>query len=422
MKNIFKKIFETKQQGNHFLAESFKSYRRPSGAYELWDGDKELNESIRSRMNKIVYEMHLKNPLAKRIIEITRDFAIGDGLKYECEDANVKSLLDKFWNNPLNNMDIEIRRIVYDLGLWGEIVLKVDVNPINGFVTLSYLDPTKIKDVLVRKNDNKDIDSIIFSNDDYLGEKSYKVIKENENGLLEGDVFYYRVNNLTNQIRGLSDLLSLIDWLDALDKFLFNTIERSALLNSFIYQIQWVGMNKEEIAEQARKFGSVKPGSIHHTNENVKINAITPDLKANDLSEIFRVLRNFILGCAGFPEHWFGEGGYANLSTAKEMGLPTYQKIKERQTLILKIISDILKFQVDQALICGRLNFKPDEKPVIIIRSMDVKSNNQNGFSESLVNLADFVEKSVKSNLMDLETGKNIIKNTLELNGFKYVV
>jgi hypothetical protein len=422
MKNIFKKIFEVKTKGGHFLSESFRTYRKPSGVYELWDGDKELNESIRNRMNKIVYEMHLKNPMAKRIIEITRDFAIGDGLKYECDDDNVKEILDKFWNNPLNNMDIEIRRLAYDLGLWGEIVIKVDVNPINGFVTLSYLDPTKIKDVLVRKNNNKDIDSIIFMEDDYIMEKSYKVIKENEEGLLEGDVFYYRVNNLTNQIRGLSDLLPLIDWLDALDKFLFNTIERSALLNSFIYQIQWIGMNKDDIAEQARKFGSIKPGSIHHTNENVKINAITPDLKANDLSEIFRVLRNFVLGCAGFPEHWFGEGGYANLSTAKEMGQPTYQKIKERQTLILKIISDILKFQVDQAEICGRLIFKQEKKPVITIRSMDVKSTGKTDFPESLAKLAEFVEKSVKGGLIDIETGKNIIKSTLELNGFKYVI
>lgn len=422
MKNIFKGIFKTDKKGDHVLSESFRSYKRPSGAYELWEGDKELSDSIRNRMNKVVYEMHLKNPLAKRLLEITRDFAIGDGLKFECDDDNVKKLLDRFWNNPINNMDIEIRRIVYDLGLWGEIVIKVDVNPINGFVTLSYLDPAKIKDVLVRKNNNKDIDSIIFSEDDLLREKAYKVIKENEDGLLEGDVFYYRVNNLTTQIRGLSDLLPLIDWLDALDKFLFNTIERSALLNSFIYQIQWIGMSKDEISEQARKFGSVKPGSIHHTNENVKINAITPDLKANDVSEIFRTLRNFVLGCAGFPEHWFGEGGYANLSTAKEMGLPTYQKIKERQTLILKIISDVLRFQIDQALLIGRLNFKYDGRPSVTIRSMDIKSMGKNDFAQSLVNLAEFAEKSIQADLMDKETGKNLIKNTLELNGFKYVV
>lgn len=421
MKNIIKKMFEAKKKENFCISESYKTYNKLSGAYELWEGDKEVSEVIRRRMNRIVYEMHLKNPLAKRILEITRDFAIGDGIKYECEDEKVKEVLDKFWNNPINNLDIELKRIVYDLGLWGEIILKVDVNPINGLVSVSYLDPTKIVDVLVRKNNNKDIESIIISDNDTLNEKSYKVIKENESGYLEGEIFYYRVNNLTNQIRGLSDLLPLIDWLDAIDKFLYNTIERSSLLNSFVYQIQWIGLNKDEIAERAKRFGNLKPGSIHHTNENVKINAITPDLKANDLSEIFRTLRNYILGCAGFPEHWFGEGGYANLSTAKEMGLPAYQKIKERQTLILKIINDLLRYQVDQAILCGRLNINNENKPNITLRSMDVKSLNKNDFTESLISLTEFVKNAIGSDLMDKEVGRNIIKNTLELNGFKYV-
>ncbi len=421
MKNILKKIFNTAGAAEHMVAEGYRLYKKPSGLYELWEGDKELNETVRARMNRIVYEMHLKNPLAKRILEITRDFAIGDGIKYECEDKNVKEVLDRFWNNPINNLDIEIRRMVYDLALWGELVVKVDVNPVNGAVTLCYLDPSKIKDVLVNRNNNKDIDSIIFSDDLLGGEKRYKVVKEGDDGLLSGEVFYYRINNLTNQIRGLSDLLPLIDWLDALDKFLFNTIERSALLNSFLYQIQWVGMNKDEIAQQAKKFGQLKPGSIHHTNENVKITAITPDLQANDLSEIFRTLRNFVLGCAGFPEHWFGEGGYANLSTAKEMGLPTYQKIKERQTLIIKIISDFLRFQIDQAIICGRITLNAN-RPDVTIRSVDVKSSGKPEFGESLVKLTEFVQKSVKAGLMDPETGKNLIKNTLELNGFKYVI
>jgi hypothetical protein len=426
MKNIITKISDIfkkeKISESYYLNEpDSRNYKRISRMYDSGFGENEILDSIRSRMFKAVYDLHLKNPFAKRLLEITRDFAVGDGLQYECEDKEIKQLVDRFWQNPVNNLEIELNKIIYDLGLWGEIVLKMDVNPMNGFVKISYLDPTRIKDVIINKDNIKDIDSLVFSSGNGLEEKKYKVIRENENGLLEGDVFYYRVNNLTNQVRGLSDLLPLVDWLDALDKFLFSSIERSALLNAFVYHIQWTGLTKEEVREQVKKFGQIKPGSIHHTNENVKITAITPDIKAADTSELARVLKNFILGSAGFPEHWFGDGGYTNLATAKEMGLPTFQKLKERQTHVLKIVKNLIKFQIDQAYKCGRISFDPDNRPKVTIRSIDVKENGMEEFTSSLVHMVNFVKTAVENELLDKETGKKIIQSTLELSGFRKV-
>jgi hypothetical protein len=427
MKNFFLKVNEIFKKRSK-TSESFSldekddyKYRRLSRNFSTGFNQNEIPESLRERMYRVVFDLYLKNPFAKRILEITRDFAVGDGLQYECDDKDVKNVIDKFWNNSINNFDTEISKLVFDLGLLGEIVLKMNVNSLNGSVVVSYLNPTDIKDVIVGKENIKDIDSLVFFSDNRCGEKRYKVIKENDAGLLEGDIFYFRVNNLTNQIRGTSDLLPLVDWLDALDQFLFNSIERSALLNSFIYHIQWTGLNKDEVQEQMRKFGQIKPGSIFHTNENVKINAITPDLKASDTSDLARVIKNFILGSAGFPEHWFGEGGYTNLATAKEMGLPTFQKLKERQTLVLKIIQNLIRFQIDQAFISGRLNFDLNKRPKVTIRCIDVKESGMSEFTNSLVHLVNFVKSAIDSDLLDKETGKKIIQSTLELSGFRKI-
>jgi hypothetical protein len=428
MKNILsgiQEIFKRKRADNRIAEASYidaddHKYKRLSVNYAN-SNENELLDSVRSRMYKVVYDLNMKNPFAKRIIEITRDFAVGDGLQYDCDNREIKQVIDKFWNNPLNNFDIEISKIVYDLGLWGEICLKMNVNPLNGFVTVSYLDPTRIKEIIVNKNNIKDIESIIFYSEDRLSEIKYKAIRENGQGLLEGDVFYFRINNLMNQVRGVSDLLSLVDWLDALDQFLFNSIERNALLNSFIYQFEWIGMNREEVIEQKRQFGKVKPGSILHTNENVKIHAITPSLNASDTTELARMIKNFILGSAGFPEHWFAEGGYTNMATAKEMGLPTFQKLKERQSLVLKIINDLIRFQVDQAYKYGRLNFDLNNRPKITIRNIDVKESGMSDFTNSLVHLVNFVKSAINGDLIDKETGRKIIQSTLDLNGFKNI-
>jgi hypothetical protein len=52
---------------------------------------------------------------------------------------------------------------------------------------------------------------------------------------------------------------------------------------------------------------------------------------------------------------------------------------------------------------------------------MDVKSLGKNDFTESLISLTEFVKNAIQNDLIDKEAGKSIIKNTLELNGFKYV-
>lgn len=419
--NKLSNLFKTQRVSESFSysdLDEFK-YKKLSSNYDYSLIESELSETVRNRMFKIVFDLHIKNPLAKRILEISRDFICGDGIQYDSDDSPAKNIINEFWHHPLNNFDIELPKMVYDLSLWGELIIKCSTNPFNGLVTISCLDPTQIKDIKVNKENIKDIHSVDFHGSP-LANKTYNVIKLNDKGFLDGDIFYYRINNLTNQVRGLSDLLPLVDWLDAFDKFLFSSIERSSLLNAFVYHIQWIGLNKEEVQQQMQKFGQIKPASIHHTNENVKINAITPDLKASDTSELARVIKNFILGGAGIPEHWFGDGGFTNLATAKEMGIPTFQKLKERQTFILKILKDLISYQIDQALICGRLA-NSIKKPSVNLRLIDIKENSISDISPNLLNLVNFVKTAVDSNLIDLATGQNIINSTLALKGFKKI-
>lgn len=93
------------------------------------------------------------NPIAKRIIDLTAEYVIGDGIKYVAEDNAVQEILDAHWTDPTNNWTINQFSRVRDLGLTGELCIPVYVNESNGHVTLGNID-TGMIDVVIENPHN----------------------------------------------------------------------------------------------------------------------------------------------------------------------------------------------------------------------------------------------------------------------------
>ena len=326
--------------------------------------NRNLDITTQKRMQDIAFYLYDSNPMAHRILELTKDFVIGDGYKFKAEDEAVQEILNNFWNDPDNNWDMKQDTKALELGLWGEQCYPVNVNKHNGHVKLGYLDPGLISQVKTARGNPENLTQVLYRIGKYAQKvRSLDIIKVNNDPRsalrfkkLEGDCFFFAINKVAWSSRGRSDLLSISDWIDGYDQFLFARLERAFFLNTFIWDVLCEGMNKNEIEEFAKTQLPPKPGSIRYHNDNIKWSVVSPQLDSSEASGEANMFKMQILGGAGFPNHWFGEGDKTTRATAMEMGLPTLKKLKSRQQYFKYMLKHIFNFVIDQAIIHGVLD------------------------------------------------------------------
>lgn len=337
--------------------EDMTGWRKLTG-----DVNRNLSPLKQERMIEIGFYLWENTPMGRTIIETTKDFILAEGLPYEAKNENVKTLLDDFWYDPLNRMDLYLEKHVRELLITGELCLPAFVAEQTGKVRLGYVDPAQIKEVVTDPENIKIVIGIILKGSSgEEGRKLKNILPEEADSIIskkaqelrqsytDGQCFFFTINNLTNSPRGRSELLATADWIDGYEQFLFDLLDKWKLINTFIWDLMVQGANEEEIKKQVNAL-TKKAGSIYGHNDKVTLEARTPDLKAVDTSEGARLFRNHILSGQGFPKHWFGGGGDVNRATSVEMGTPTFKMLSSKQLYFKYILETIFEFAIDKGL------------------------------------------------------------------------
>lgn len=291
------------------------------------------------------------NGLGKRLITLMADLILGEGIAVQAADARNQEVIDRTWNHRVNQLATNIRQFYCALAVNGELILPVASNPMNGLLTLGYLDPYQIKSVQTLPDNVLVHDTLTLKPN--LGQsagKTLKIIRENpETGRLEGDVFFFPINGLPNSTRGRSDLLPVADYLDLYDGFMFGEVERVALLSAFVWDYTITGAKTEkDIDDRLRKLPRPTPGQIFAHNENEALEAKTPDLKAMDRTEIGRSLRVHIAGSMGYPLTYLGDTD-SNRATIEGQNDITLKTPAARQKEFAGFIDKIVRFSIERA-------------------------------------------------------------------------
>lgn len=319
------------------------------------------------KMQKICYWLYDKNPLGHRIIERTKDFVIGDGMTFSCNDTAAMEVLQNHWDDPENAWEIEQADKIGELGLYGEQFYPAFVNTVSGHVKLGYVDPVLVTEV---KTDPENAKKKIAYTKETTGDepKEYKIIHIDENtesktyGYLVGESFFFSINTVANMPRGRSDLLTIADAIDAYETFLFNQAERSDLLTRIIYDLEVQGKSDDEIKDILKKFKLPRSNEAFAHNEKTKLNIKTPDLSGADVTDSAKLVFNHIMGGSGFAPHWFGFAEGIVRATALAMDLPTKKQLKSRQKVFKWMVAYIFRYQIHQAIIHNKLS--EDKKDV----------------------------------------------------------
>jgi len=400
------------------------TYADPDEAFfrRLTGETRDLSPVTHERARAISRFLQRQNPLARRLSELMLDFVVGDGLEITSENEDADGIIEEWWTDPMMRMDLRHREIIQGLGIDGEIFLRAYVK--NGVTRFGFIDPARV--VEVKKDpDNAFVDKEIHvaRRDAAGGVDVFQVmqIDYQEDGMptYEGDVFFYSVNRPIGATRGTPDTLSLADWIDAYDQLLFNSIDRSALMNSFVWDVTLRGADNEQVSEWVERHGaSPRPGTVRVHNDAETWNAVTPSLGAAEQEIVARTVKNLILGGAGIPEAWFADGDSANRATVAEQGDPTYRMLTARQRLVRGIFEDLVTFVLVNAIEAGRLS--PDEEgevPEFDIIFPDPSVEDTKGISTVLPSLVNALMAAKSESLISTETSRKVFLSLVKQMG-----
>lgn len=359
----------------------------------LTQQERDLTPLTQQRQIKIAYWLYLTNPVAYAMMETKKDFIIGDGIRYKATNLKVQEVLDRFWYHPTNNLPQWQQTITLEMNLYGEFCVPVYTNPIDGMVELGYADPMNISAIEYNPSNCKDLWNVVVS---MRGrpKKRLKIIREDMNPhsatfkYMAGECFYFAVNKVTNAVRGHSDLLTALDWLDGYDQFIFQQMDRGNFLNMFIWDVLLEGYQQDQIDAWVKKAKVPKPGSIRAHNEKVKWNVVTPDLQSGEAEMQAKLVRGQIFCGQRMPFYWFSEAGDMGRAVALEASSPTYRMLRSRQDYVKHMFEAMFDFVIDQAIIAKTLPKDVERDFVVLMPPLTERNTAQISSSVATISSA----------------------------------
>ncbi len=408
------------------ITDDEEGWRRLTG-----DTERKLNEVTQERMFEICYWLWKYNPLANWLIEIVTAFIVGSGFVIESDNKEVENMLNGFWNDPLNNLDIYAEKHVRELGIYGEQCWSKFVSENSGKVRLGYIDPAQIKKVVTDpENVKMKVAVFLKGTSGAPGRKFKTVLPADAEAVLsekaqkirdistDGECYFFSINNVTNDPRGTSDLFVLADWLDAYEQFLYDYADRWPLMNSFVWDLMVDGADEPALKEALKNF-TKKSGSVFAHNEKQTLESVSPDLKSVDAAKGASLLRNHILGNKSIPEHWYGGGGDVNRATALEMGTPVFKMMNSRQDLVVNIFTFVLNDVMAEGDEAGMLAGVSDEEKKFTVSTPELAAKDVTSFSTAVQQLTTALSTAQTNEWIDKDTAVKLFAFCISLIGYE---
>lgn len=348
-----------------------------SGTSDLVKED--LTAASREKVIKIARYLWLSNPIAHRLVEMLVAFTVGGGIQFVAKDPDAQIVLTKFWSDPVNAWPMRLPPRVRELILYGEQFYHATVNQQNGRVRLTYLNPLDVKSVNVSPSNIEVVKSITVTGSAMAvgADKEYPAVAYNDmTGRMEGEMFAFALNKSSDATRGVSDLITLVDWLGMYDELLFNYLERTQHMNSWLWDVKLEGMSEQQIKAWLKtEQGKLpKPGSLRAHNEKVTWSTASPSLGVAETAEAAKTFLLHILGGFGLPS-FFSGGGDKNRAVATEEVEPTHKMFIERQDFVRNMLLTIFRFVLDCAVVAGELKDNVDKTVSIFMPRISLRDS-----------------------------------------------
>jgi len=321
------------------------------------------------------------NPLARRIISLTTDYVVGEGIKLRCNDEQAQEFIDRFWQHPQNRMDMRLPGLCDELSRSGELFLLLSRNPADGMSYVRAIPAQQITRVIADEEDaerelwyqqgqdlslqgenrppyqSRGAASPSFSGSEAPGGRAARywpspfAAPEADQVLL-----HYAINRPAGCTRGEGDLVPILPWLRRYREWLEDRVRVNRFRNAFVWKVTLQGAGESELRRRRSELlQPPPPGSVIVTNEAERWEAVNPQVQAQEAAGDGKALRLIVAAGAGVPLHFLSEGESATRTTAAEMGDPTFRHYRQRQLFFCHMLEDLAMTVLGRAAALGRI-------------------------------------------------------------------
>lgn len=363
-------------------------FSRPTTGRGLQTGDDEFYvgvspNSFRDRTEgnfQVTLENSLQawreNALARRIVNLYTQYVVGPGCKVECDNPDAAAFLEKFWNHPLNHMDVRLDELCDELTRTGNLFILIS-SDVAGMTYIRAVPATAIKNIETAKNDYEQPQYFEYQEDNQIEVK--KVYAEDRLfPTLETRMYHFAVNRPVGAKYGEPDLAPVLIWLQRYSGWLEDRMRLNHYRNSFLFIVKT--MLKDEQARKRRQseLNAIPPtpGSILVTNESETWDILSAQLEAGDAANDGLAVKKQIAAGTGIPLHFLAEPESQNKASAEAAGGATYKSFEQRQKVFLYFCSELMRIALRRRRLIDRNIPDPDEIHLELIGSDIYPSDN----------------------------------------------
>ncbi len=298
------------------------------------------------------------NPLAFRIVSLTTDYVVGNGIQVTSPVHYVDKFIGDLWTHRLNNLAMRLYTWCDELTRAGELFVVMYTNPADGLSYYRAIPAIKIDRIDTNPEDlEKELQYHELRNDDPIQGKWWPGWEQARDDLDTPVMLHYAVNRPVGCVRGQGDLTPLLPWLRRYREWLEDRVRVNRYKNAFLWHVKLKGAGPGDVeAKQGQYAKPPSPGSVIVTDDSEEWNPVQPKIEAEDVKDDGKALRLMIAAGAGIPLHYLAEGETATRSTAQEMAGPTVRHYEHRQMFFCDLILDLVTKAAHRAHVAGRMH------------------------------------------------------------------
>lgn len=315
------------------------------------------------------------NPLARRIVSLTTDYVVGEGIRLRCGDEGVQEFLDGFWGHPQNRMGMRLPALCDELTRSGELFLLLSRNPADGMSYVRSIPALHVTQVVTDEEDGER--ELWYRVEGCEGQTREQTrwsaptggdvganLRVRPGGLWpsplgapEADqvMLHYCINRPVGCTRGEGDLVPILPWLRRYREWLEDRVRVNRFRNAFLWKVTLQGASESDLRRRRSELlRPPPPGSVIVTNEGERWETVNPQVQAQEAESDGKALRLMVAAGAGVPLHFLAEGESATRATAAEMGEPTFRHYRQRQLFFCEMLEHLAGTVLERAARIGK--------------------------------------------------------------------
>jgi hypothetical protein len=394
LSRVFSPIIENSVREQLSVSETDNTFFIGTRRYD--DSERDRLDYNRTEILEQCLDAWRDNPLARRIVELTSQYVIGQGFDIKTNHEQTKKFINSFWSHRLNRMPSRLMELSDELTRTGNLFLLISTDQA-GMSYIRALPATNIEQILHAENDIEQPTAFITKEDENLKSNTYPAYNHTTDAQTTGGgfapvVLHYAINRPAGAQWGEPDLAPLLPWLRRYSAWLEDRVRLNRFRNAFMYVV--TGNFASEAARKARQAelaaNPPSSGSILVCDQSETWSVITPKLEALDANQDGLAIKKLIASGVGLPLHFLAEPEGSNRTTAESAGGPTFRRFEQRQQYFMWLLKDLL-----QVIISRRAMVDPSisADAEIEISGSDISSRDNVAHSIATVNVMNALER-----------------------------